>query len=399
MNTRAHRLWLALFVSAEGCSASTQGPPEPPGPDPISPHAQPDAPVPDAGCDDCVNFPSQCQPDALCVVRVDFDHRGVLRALTGAGPGDVWISGSQGTLLHWDGISWSRIDEAREFVLQSLVALSNGQLWALQSAASYFSGGSIPMSGLVHGLSAIAPGVTSWAPLFLTFDFNLEVNSTIVSAWGDDNTDYIWAVIDGGATNGDALGYGALKNGLFRFKRSAGTSSALKELTACSISDIREHGCSPFAVHGFGDSVWAVGERGGTRRFTSAQSNAPEGTDYDSRTDLALYGVWALAEEDVWAVGARGVVRHFDLTSKPLWASRDVPDVGYNNLQSVWARNNSDVWVVGHGASVFHYDGNTWSRVPVAGLEGQRPALLAIRGFGERIYAVGEGVILSLGGM
>ena len=63
------------------------------------------------------------------------------------------------------------------------------------------------------------------------------------------------------------------------------------------------------------------------------------------------------------------------------------------------ARTKADVWVAGNAGVVLHYDGQTWSRVKIAGLGARRPDLFALWSPAPgRIWVGGYGIVLALGG-
>ena len=74
-----------------------------------------------------------------------------------------------------------------------------------------------------------------------------------------------------------------------------------------------------------------------------------------------------------------------------------VPTTG--NLKAVWGSSSADIWAVGDAGLVLHYDGQTWSRVKVAGQGLRRPNLTTVWVAAPgHVWVGGEGVILSLGG-
>jgi len=47
----------------------------------------------------------------------------------GGGPSDVWASGQQGALIHWDGKAWSHVASGTDNVLYGLWVGAGGDAW------------------------------------------------------------------------------------------------------------------------------------------------------------------------------------------------------------------------------------------------------------------------------
>jgi len=154
------------------------------------------------------------------------------------------------------------------------------------------------------------------------------------------------------------------------------------------------------ALWGTGSALVAVGSGG---RIFATQGGA--WTDQTSSTSQTLLAVFGFAEDDVWAVGRSGTALRYDGTSwerveVPLGASLNAlwgrsPSALYaagsggalllwngaawtelvstttRNLRAVYGLSESDVWAVGAGGTIMHYGGIGWARSPITPLPTQ----------------------------
>lgn len=353
-----------------------------------------------------------CPPDALCPNGV-FDPDGLgpqspsgpgdpggldvrtrITLIRGRSASDVWAAGANGTILHFDGTSWSRSDpgtdntinalwlhQSGEVALSSLKSAAYTRGFELDAGADADAGSSSPGGWMNRGIPAAPP------PLRNSFGW-------LTSAWTTPGADWLWCTtMEGPPDQGNDTA-----NGLWRLHVAPATGSlAVGEAAAprtCAIYPCRQmmniHGASA-------DDLWAVGIRGATVHITNAQGDTPKLTPFDSQTWSTLHGVWAASESEAWAVGSLGVIRHYTRESSSWEIVSDVPTTA--TLRAVWGSSRTDVWAVGDDAVVIHYDGTAWSQVKVAGLGSSRPALHTVWTPGPgRVWAAGEGVVLSLGG-
>jgi len=108
-----------------------------------------------------------------------------------------------------------------------------------------------------------------------------------------------------------------------------------------------------------------------------------------------LRAVWGSSDNDVWAVGDSGALVHFvGGQYKP------VVSPTANPLHGLWGSGPNDIYAVGDRATVLHYDGQTWSRLPIAGGETGIGALNSVWGAGpDSVWIVGaDGVVLHRSG-
>lgn len=143
------------------------------------------------------------------------------------------------------------------------------------------------------------------------------------------------------------------------------------------------------------NDVWLVGEKGRIAHF--------DGTTFretPSGTTATLFGVWASSASNAWAVGGapdgtgpKDVVLHWDGMS---WKSETLPSASNVALFKVWGLDENDVYVVGDAGVVWHRTNGTWAREAVGLAKGR---ITTVSGCGpNRIFAVGGRDILASNG-
>ena len=382
--------WTALVLGVAACASTETLAPAPPEDSSSVPATPPTAdsgadaaPEADAGpCADCEYFPSTCSPDTLCpngpFASSPSDNSlpaaAQINVIRGRSVSDVWAAGTSGSLAHFDGTSWKRVDLGTLETLNALWLPGSEDIALAQMARVY-----------THDVGA-APPDGGW-PL-TELPFNMEVyDSRLTSAWSASGSPWLWCTTMSWSPT----------TGLWRMRRLPSNELELQPgLSPATCSGAR---CTLMAsIHGVSaNELWAVGDIGSAVQVLDADGDTPSVKAFNTQTRNTLNGVWVASSSDVWAVGARGTIRHY--TGAPiLWDV--VSDVGTTeDLRAVWGSSSTDVWAVGNGGLVLHYDGKSWSRVRIAGLGKRRPNLTTVWVPAPgHVWVGGEGVILSLGG-
>jgi hypothetical protein len=273
-----------------------------------------------------------------------------LHAVWGSAGNDVFAVGDAGTILHYDGTNWSRMESGTTNYLYSIWGNAADDVYAVGASGTilHYNGISwFPMaSGTTNDLLGIwgssvndifavgyaAPGWnvlhydgTSWSLMMASW-LGLIVNGI----WGSAGND-VFAV-------GYAYGYDYIAHydGTSWSFGGAGTHNILTAVWGSSGSDV-------FAV-GYADPATSILHYDGSiwSRFLDELSyNLGE-----------FNGIWGSAAHDVLFVGQDGAVFHYDGT-------RLFPiGCGSNDLNGVWGSSGTDIFVVGDSETILHYDGD-----------------------------------------
>jgi hypothetical protein len=349
----------------------------------------------DAGpCIDCEYFPETCSPDVFCPngpfdsgdPEKDLDSRTWVNSIRGRSPSDVWIAGSVGALAHFDGTSWTLSDLGGRESMTGLWLTDSAEVTLGMIERVFARGVDVADAGAgpsADGWRRYAPSYAPGAAL------GNEARRDLTTAWASPGGEWLWCAV--GTVDKDGKGE------LWRLRQSPSTAFEAVVGVApevCSALGCRRvvsmHGSSP-------DELWAVGQMGETVRITNASGATPVVKAFDSLTQNVLNGVWEASPSEAWSVGARGTIRHYAGESMHWEVVSDVPT--NVDLNAVWGSSPADVWAVGDEGVVLHYDGSRWSRVKIAGLGSERPALTTVWVASPgHVWIGGQGIVLSLGG-
>lgn len=247
-----------------------------------------------------MTFFAKAQISVGAFTKIPTGVTGYLWGIYSSGPSDIWVVGDNGAVLHYDGMTWSKVSFTTEKLLSIWGAGAN-DIWI-----GGYSGKSFHYNG------------TSWTAVALPG------GGSLLGLTGTGSSD-VWA------TNGTAVSHW---NGTsWSNTPVSGTTQAI---WAASSSD-----------------VWAVG--------TSGTANHYDGTKWSTVpttvTDL-FWGVGGSGSKDVWAVGLSGTIAHWDGTSFKKVASGTTKD-----LVSVTSVSATDAWIAGWGATLLRWNGTTWTPV------------------------------------
>ncbi|AKV02691.1 hypothetical protein AKJ09_09354 [Labilithrix luteola] len=335
-----------------------------------------DAANADAGCGACA--PVDCTTTDFCPVTLPTSPTVALNAIWGSSSNDLWIAGSQGTILHGDGVSFTTVDwsggaDARDTIFFSAWGISRDDVW--------FGATGAPLRR-----SRDRQGNPVW-------------ERVTGAVWNEDSASQgrvaaIWGAPKGGvwlAGNPSSRfgGYGSFwLEGVDTESNSVWIAVPAYEGTNMAMPSIR-------ALWGSGpNDVWAAGDGGKIFRYVPAADDAPASwSGVNSFTTVPLEGLWGSSASDLWAVGADGALRHFTGDVTEGFAAVASPTT--RALHGASGSSASDVWAVGDHGTILHFDGKAWSLATTGLAIGQTPNLFAVWASGvDDVWIAGQGVLL-----
>jgi hypothetical protein len=291
-------------------------------------------------------------------------------AVWGSGSEDVWSVGRYGSILHFDGTRWSNVPSGTIETLNDVHGCAGDDVWAVGT----------------HGTVLHYDGA-AWSDRSPPTDMDLasvwcnrEGTTWVVGergetlrwdgAWSDATAERRGPLRSVAETAAGVTVTGeyetVLRRDEDRWTRLQGTLA--RQYPNVGIHSL--HGASP-------DDVWAVGDSGVMLHF-----DGESWTPFPSVTSYSLLAVWASAPDDVWAAGLDGALLHYDGEK---WTGHSAGHAPH--LNGMWGTSANDIWAVGW-ETILHYDGVDWSRIPSTALQGE--TVQGIWGFASNdVYAVG----------
>jgi hypothetical protein len=299
-----------------------------------------------------------------------------LEDIWGSSANDMYAVGfdkrsSAGTIIHFDGTTWSSEADLKEIELQSVWGAAPNDIYAVGSHLAQPAGAIMHFDGNTWTETpgpAITPGnnkVVMWR-----------------SVWGSSGQDVF------------ALGasYGVLKTpttGLLRPSAIAahydGHTWTTVMLPAGANRELLDAwGTSPSNVYLVGDYQPGDGNDEGVILHYDGASWTE--TRYGSR-GLHLKAIWGTGANDIFTVGDDGTVLHFDGN---VWTPQPTPIT--KAVHELWGSSGTDVTAVAARGIILHYDGTRWTQM----VSPTKVDLFGVWGSGPgNIFATGVlGVIL-----
>jgi hypothetical protein len=327
----------------------------------------PDAGIPDAGMDAGVDAGTEEEDGRgtiLGLIRPRCGDAGFcwenpvagdqhLLAVRGNTPSDFWAVGTGGTVLHWNGTRWERLDSRTQAELRSVWVAPNGTVWVAgrETLSQLRDGGWHPQSvgsnvvlnavdgppdagriayAVGSGSLLLARDGGTWVPEATDLPPPAigQAGIELTSVWAP-APEVGWAV---GAI-GRILG------------RDAGTWSSVIPITDVALR----------AIHGSrADSAFAVGQSGVTLRWNGsnwARSSTVSGSP-------PLLGVWEASPGRAWVVSPSSLYSHSGGLINPV--AEDSPQP----LNALWGAGEENLWAVGNHGAILRSDGGGFREVP-----------------------------------
>jgi hypothetical protein len=241
-----------------------------------------------------------------------------LGAVWGSSGKDVFAMGDNGTILHYDGNTWSKMQQ------NTLSTVDFLDRWGVSSTNVFAVG----RYGMFHYDGNL------WSKM----DSNTALN--INGIWGSSENDVF------------AVGWSSI------FHYDGSRWSEMIEFSELEISN------NVNAVWGSSATdVFAVTFDGDDGYSPIYQYDGNVWTPMDCGHYYSLNGIWGSSENDVFAVGANRsdvVILHYNGIE---WSEVYRPP-DQTALRAVWGTSENNVFAVGVNV-ILHYDGNSWSEIDV----------------------------------
>jgi hypothetical protein len=314
----------------------------------------------------------------------------LLNAVWGSGPDTLWAVGAAGTVMRWDGATWTRLPAPTDKDLYGVWGSGNDSVWIVGQGGMLLRWNGADLRRIETGSAYDLRGVWGSAP----GDVWIAGRDPIM----DRGQVLRW---DGTALKDQKWGGGALM-AVWGSGPTDVWVGGQATLSAWDGARWSTRGAPPdlvFAIWGRSkDDVWVTGNQGLILHWDGQKTSAvPSGTTdtlsgvWGSAADQVYFatwggavlkwngksvepaaqrvglnllaGVWGSGQDNVWAVGA-GLLR---LTARG-WVPYHSGDAA--SLWGIWASGPNDAWAVGYDTSalsrgvLLHFDGVTWSPVP-----------------------------------
>ncbi|MEA2752105.1 MAG: hypothetical protein QOI41_6248 [Myxococcales bacterium] len=350
----------------------------------------------EAGCDaassDCTTEVARCENVAWCAVPTNVSVLYTLAAVWGTSAADVWAVGSGGTIIHYDGATWTATPSGLHETFYGVWGSGPNDVYAVSSTQV-----------ILHG-TGYAAGKATWNAVPTSLD---DFSTVVVRAvWGSSSTDVriggrAYSLDPSPSGFGDQFVKTATADGGIAWRPLPGTPS-ITSIWGSSANDV---------WMAADNSTAAAYERGMTLHGTPAVSSGTDAgaeggapadddrltwTPVDSQSAVTLESVWGSSASDVWAVGALGTIRH--ITPQDVrW--QEVPAPTTETLHAIWGSGPKDIWAVGNAGTILHYDGVSFQPSTAQFPIGRKPKLNGIWGSGPNdVWIVGDGVALHYTG-
>jgi hypothetical protein len=320
-----------------------------------------------------------CSVGVLCTVPSPLTIGSVM-AIRGRSKSDVWASGSQGLLMHWDGQRWTDLDSGMNDVISSIF-LTSDETWGVagtlvvrrrldRDSVRTFRIPGRPYSSITvfpkdDVYVSVAP---DWAE-----QGGLPVARRIPLARVDLESQQLVYPPDPihPSTKEPQLSLGAFR-----------ASSLVPDKALWFVGDrgvAVRYPVSPVGDGGVGDA----GDGGGPSLGQGVV------VPLDAQVDFGA--AWAHGEE-LWAATRTGAIFHFDGAE---WHEEKTGTT--SALTAIFGFAPNDIWAAGENGVVLHFDGAVWSRTSLGPYRGHLKAIWGTAP--DDVWIGGERVMLHWGAL
>ena len=261
-----------------------------------------------------------------------------LRGVWGSSGSSVYAVGDMGTILHYDGSSWTDMTDP-------IHSEGINGIWGSSATDIY------------------AVGISNAAVRHYAGNWTIsEFSPDLKAVWGSSASDIFAAGYNGSILHYDGFNwYDRTNYGLMNDINGIWGSSATNVYFAGAANASIRHYNGNWTVSEYDtgqtlNGIWgssavnifAVGQFGAIWQFDGSTwiDSSPPGLYSD------IFGVWGSSANDVYAVGSQNAtIRHYDGTT---WS---VAEYGDRDLFAIWGSSCSDIFAVGDAGTIRHYDG------------------------------------------
>ncbi len=304
----------------------------------------------------------------------------LVNAIAGSASDDVWVTNtySAGSLLHFDGATWTQIDTPAG--PGAVASGGRGKVWIC--GTNLGDPARVPMLWDGHAWSTPNPEMTDcwalWSPIAgdLWAAGGEVIFHYVAGAWQkafEGGAGWVQALA--GASSDDFWGVG-----------QAGTLVHGQKGAFTDVAQARPNANNRSVAPVGPNDAWIASP--GSMSVQHWKDGMPVG-GWVAAEARAINDVMARSASDIWVVGAKGLAAHYDGST---WTETSTGTT--NDFTRVWANAANDVWAVGAQSTTAWFDGAHWtvSMDPYPGdctaLWGNGSDLLAICQNGDALSAM-----------
>ena len=251
-----------------------------------------------------------------------------LTSVWGTSVSDLFATGANGTILHYNGSVWNGMNSGTTLNL-------NG-IWGNSSTNMYAVG---------NGGTILQYDGTAWSSM------SSGVSNDLSAIWGSSSTDIFAAGRSNTILHYDGTAWSAMTP-------PSGGYGELGGVWGSSGRDVYINDWWDKMLH-YDGTGWSLQSTGVT--------NGP--------------GIWGNGSSNVYA-GAWNTMAHYNGSA---WSSMSSPQSSV--IMGIWGDNNSDIYAVGYGGSIITYNGASWNNM----VSGTGTNLISVWGKNSDVFVVGDG--------
>jgi hypothetical protein len=362
------------------------------------------------------------RPDALSAAEPDWVWRNPLPqghdlyAVWGSGSSDVFAVGQAGTILHYDGSTWSPMDSGTTADLHGVWGTASNDVYAFGDSGTFLryngtswqlkTSGTTRAFGTAAGVAANEIYVQVCSGFPTVFRYN-------GSSWGDLSPPVGREGLAGLCCTGVGDVYTVGGGGRVLLRAGSSGWSSIGPDTSSDLNGVWADTAGDVTVVGFGgtiiqrhNSLWSTKTSGTSNSLRAVWRDYAVGDGGTivhcpfflscavmySSTQEDLLAVWGSSQTDVFAVGRNGAIVHYDGTA---WTAESPGRAGH--LYDVWGSGPNNVYGVGETGLVMDYDGASWdstvfsSQYDFHAIWGSGPTYLSVCGGGGKMMRYDAG--------